>query len=412
METAGAAAFWLEAGLDLCALLLLPLLALVPHGLAPLAAFAGLCAAGLVLANRPVRVPPLLALPAVLSGGLLLWAAASAAWAIDPTRGLILDLRLVGLFLAGLALAAAAERVAAPWRMALCLCAGAVIGILLAGADLISGGGLTQHISVRGFRPARLDQLAIGLAILTLPASALLFARRPIAGLAAIILAAGTVLLLADASAKAALIAALPIAALAFWRPRPIAWVAAAVSVLFILTAPLTLPKLAGIPGLVAEADSFKNSGGHRLLVWSFVGDRVAERPLLGWGLDSSRAIPGGNQEARPGQNWLPLHPHDAPLQVWLELGLPGAALFAGLVALFWLRLGRLEAPRLYVAGAVGSLVAVLAPEFAAYGVWQEWWIGTLALALFLLLVMARAAEVAVATPTPPPQRGSPGAGR
>ncbi|HEX6442411.1 MAG TPA: O-antigen ligase family protein [Stellaceae bacterium] len=404
MERADAAAFWLEAGLDLCAFLLMPMLALVPHGAAPLAAFAGLCAAGLVM-TRGASLRPLFA-PAVLLGGLLLWGAVSAIGAIDPVRSLVLDLQLAGLFLAALALAAAAERIASPWRMALCLMAGAALGLMLAGYDLATDGGLTRLISVRGFRPARLDQIAIGLAILALPASAALFSRRKAAGAGTLIAAAGGVFLLDDASAKAALIAAVPVAAIAFWRPRGIARLAAALSVLFIVTAPLTLPKLASVPGLVAEADSFKISAGHRLLVWSFVGERIAERPFSGWGLDSSRAIPGGNVEARLGQNWLPLHPHDAALQVWLELGAPGAVLFAALVALFWLRLDRLGGPRLYAAAAAGALMATLAPEFAAYGVWQEWWIGTLALALFLVMVMARDAETSAATATPPRQRG------
>ena len=410
MERAGAVAFWLEAGLDLCAFLLMPILALVPHGVAPLAAFGGLCAAGLVAASGSLRFPALLT-PAAILLLLLVWGALSAIWAIEPGRSLLLDLRLAGVFLAGLALGAAAERLAAPWRTALCLLAGAALGLALAGYDLASAGGLTRLISVRGFRPARLDQIAIGLAILTLPMSALLFARRPTAGVTALIVAVGAVFLLDDVSAKAALIAAAPVAAVAFRRPRGVARFAAVISVLFVLTAPLTLPKLAGIPGSVAKADSFKISAGHRLLVWWFVGERVTERPLLGWGLDSSRAIPGGNVEARLGQNWLPLHPHDAALQVWLELGMPGAVLFAALVALFWVRIDRLGAPRLYAAAAAGALTAAAAPEFAAYGVWQEWWIGTLALALFLVMVMARAAEIA-AVPTLPRRRGWRDAGR
>jgi O-antigen ligase len=187
---------------------------------------------------------------------------------------------------------------------------------------------------------------------------------------------------------------------------------AAAISVIFVLTAPLTLANLARIPGLVVAADSFKSSAGHRLLIWSFVGERIAERPVLGWGLDASRAIPGGNTEARLGQNWLSLHPHDAPLQVWLELGVPGAVLLALLLGLFWLRLERLNGPWLYLAAAGGSLTAALAPVFAAYGVWQEWWIGTLALTLFLILVMGRAAATANPHATQPPRRGSPASDR
>src|SRR5205085_10311265 len=68
----GSTAAWCEAGLDFCALLLLPLLALVPHGLAPLAAFAGLCAAGLIATSRPCRLPRLLA-PAAILLSLLVW---------------------------------------------------------------------------------------------------------------------------------------------------------------------------------------------------------------------------------------------------------------------------------------------------------------------------------------------------
>src|SRR5207249_8420271 len=52
-------AVWPEIGLGICALLLPSLLALVPRGAAPLTAFAGLCAAGLVAATPPYRVAAL-----------------------------------------------------------------------------------------------------------------------------------------------------------------------------------------------------------------------------------------------------------------------------------------------------------------------------------------------------------------
>jgi O-antigen ligase len=165
------------------------------------------------------------------------------------------------------------------------------------------------------------------------------------------------------------------------------------------------------MPGLLAAADSLKGSAGHRLLIWSFVGDRVAERPFAGWGLDTARAIPGGKDEVRPGLSRLPLHPHNAALQLWLELGVPGAALFALFVGWLWLRLTSVSWPRIYVAAAGGSLTAALAAAFAAYGLWQEWWLGALGLALFLILVMARAAEPA-ADATPPPRRDWRGGGR
>src|SRR6266566_2296148 len=236
---------WCEAGLGICVLLLPPLLVLVPHGVAPLVGFAGLCAAGLVAASPPYRFAAL-RLPAAILAALLVWGVASAMWSLAPGRSLVLDARLAGLFAAGLALAAAASRVIAPRRFVTLLIAGIAIGLLLTGYDLVSEGGLSGLVSVRVFRMFRLNQIAVGLAILLLPLTAVL-------------------------------------------------------SVIGILTAPLTLPPLAQAPELLAAADALKGSAGHRLLIWSFVGDRIAERPFTGSGLDAARATHGGKEEVRPG---------------------------------------------------------------------------------------------------------------
>jgi O-antigen ligase len=203
---------------------------------------------------------------------------------------------------------------------------------------------------------------------------------------------AATVLALDGTAAKLALGLSLPVAALLYLQRGAVVRTLAALSILGILTAPLTLPRLAYLPAVFTTADAFKDSAGHRLLIWSFTGDRIAERPYFGWGLDASRSIPGGKAEIRPAQSWLPLHPHDSALQVWLELGAPGAALFALFVGLLWLRLGDAPWPRLYAAAAGGSLFAASVVAFSGWGIWQEWWLATLSLALFATIVMARAA--------------------
>jgi len=383
-----------EGGLDFCALALPPLLALVPHGAAPLVAFAGLCAAALTLARPPCRLQAL-RYPGMILAALVVWGGLSAAWSIDPWRSLVVDARLTGLFLAALALAAAASRVVAPRRLALFLAAGTAIAIALALLDLASTGGLSRYVSTRGFRGSRLNQIAVWLALLWLPLSALLICRgRTRLGLAAGIAMAATVFTLDGTAAKAALALSLPVAALLYLRRSAVARTLAALSMLGILTAPLTLPRLAHLPAVFTAADAFKDSAGHRLLIWSFAGDRISERPVLGWGLDASRSIPGGKDEIRPAQSWLPLHPHDSALQLWLELGAPGAALFALFAGLLWLRLGEAAWPRLYAAAAGGSLFAASAVAFSGWGIWQEWWLGTLSLALFATIVIARAANL------------------
>ena len=98
-----------------------------------------------------------------------------------------------------------------------------------------------------------------------------------------------------------------------------------------ILLMPFALgPVLArGVPagGLIPSA-------AHRLLIWDFVVERIAERPLLGWGMEASRTIPGHAASPPPAllerfgltgpavavwlpvAQMLPLHPHNGALQL------------------------------------------------------------------------------------------------
>jgi hypothetical protein len=66
--------------------------------------------------------------------------------------------------------------------------------------------------------------------------------------------------------------------------------------------------------------------------------------------------------------------------------------LFGLLGGWFWLAVGRTDWPRLYAAAACGSLATAFVASAGTYGVWQEWWQGTLAISLFMVLIMARVA--------------------
>jgi O-antigen ligase len=207
---------------------------------------------------------------------------------------------------------------------------------------------------------------------------------------------AAMIFALAGTSAKAALTAGLPLGLLLYLSRTRIAYAAAVVAVFVIISAPLTFARLDELPMLTQTADAIKLSAGHRLLIWSFVGDRIAEHPLTGWGLDSSRSIPGGQDLIRPGETWLPLHPHNTPLQLWLELGAEGAVLFALVVALAWHALASAPWSRAFGAAAGASLAIALIACVTTYGIWQEWWLGSLWFLLFGVLVMARVSPSAV----------------
>jgi hypothetical protein len=57
------------------------------------------------------------------------------------------------------------------------ICAGTAIAILVALLDLASAGGLSRYVSIRPFAAPRLNQIAVWLALLVLPAAALLELR-------------------------------------------------------------------------------------------------------------------------------------------------------------------------------------------------------------------------------------------
>ena len=127
----------------------------------------------------------------------------------------------------------------------------------------------------------------------------------------------------------------------------------------------------------------------HRTAIWQFVASHVIERPLLGWGLDASRELPGGDANITMvamyrgalvefNQQILPLHPHNMALQLWLETGAVGVMLFLALLTALLRRV--LAWPGRMVAVATAAVVTPLIVGMASYGLWQSWWLSCVAL--------------------------------
>ena len=111
------------------------------------------------------------------------------------------------------------------------------------------------------------------------------------------------------------------------WTPRIIAIKAA---VLF-LAAPVLVWAVRSLWDFSGIEAHLPLSWAIRMGYWSHAVDWIAQQPLRGWGLDASRMFAPGIQ----------LHPHDGPLQVWLELGLIGAVSGAAFWGLTLMRLSR-----------------------------------------------------------------------
>ena len=106
----------------------------------------------------------------------------------------------------------------------------------------------------------------------------------------------------------------------------------------------------------------------------SFVVEKIDEKPFKGWGMNASRFIPQEDRRLLPNMEIMPLHPHNAFLQVRLELGIPGAALVAILIGLFLAGVGRVN-DRFAGAVIAGAGVSYLTVAALSYGVWQNWWV-------------------------------------
>ncbi|MGE4219984.1 MAG: O-antigen ligase family protein [Alphaproteobacteria bacterium] len=351
-------------------------------------------------------------LAAILALSLL-----SAFWAVDPGRALDRGVRLIFELAAGLFLAICAGRIAAADRRpGLVL----LVGILAFGAifalDALSGAAISRASrTILGLRAppvaAELNQPETLLALLAWPAVVLLIARGY--RLAALGLCAGVLFALAHSTGGVGLLAfagGLAVAAIALAAPRLAAGLLAAALIASVTAGPWFLRGVDRVDTVTAElaatatahpgASSPLYGAAHRLYIWHFAASRIAEHPLRGWGLEASRAMPGGKQTAaaaigvadKPdmdpelkrylaGGEIMPLHPHNASLQILMELGYPGGLAWLALGLLLLWRAAALPVPRAVAASVLGMLGTALAVLHFSYGIWQSWWLAALFLA-------------------------------
>ena len=113
-----------------------------------------------------------------------------------------------------------------------------------------------------------------------------------------------------------------------------------------------------------------------RIEIWKRFGEAVWQNPLLGggFGVSPSFAKAQARLEGMPDDpsGIVLWHPHNAALQVWVELGAVGAALAGLISALLLIRITRL--PGEFMAVSLTLLAAVVAVSLVGHGAWQGWW--------------------------------------
>jgi O-antigen ligase len=398
--------------------LIAPLLAIYAAlGVAPLLAVSAVAilAISLYEKKRLLISEWRLALPLLL---LLLWGALSAFWAVSPAGAIKTEAQLVGIFIAGAIIIGSARRLSAAeaTRVQRMLVLSIAAALTIYCIEIVFDAPIEALI--RHTQP-ELEAIyspfnrGLALLVLVIPPAAIALRRSGRAAIGAAILLLGLIVVFAyfGMSIQIAVLAGIGAALLAAARPVIIRWLgvlAASLVIIAPLVAGLVITQRL-IETVVQQTDNV--SGPHRLVIWRFAAERIRERPVIGWGLDSARVIPGGKDrvplrmknedEARMVER-LPLHTHDFALQWWLELGLPGALLGAAFIALVFSAIAGMPVDRIDKAVLTGQATVALGIYGLGYGAWQSWWLATLVLAMAFSRVAAAVRAGVTAPETAP----------
>ncbi len=333
---------------------------------------------------------------AIVLALLAAWCACASLWGVEPLRSLTQAAIVATILAAGLTAFATSSLLDAPARAGIArwFLSGMSLALLLMLEEATLGYpllGAFKTAAAPGQEAIWFNRGAVALAILIWPATLCLW--REGLGRAALLAPPLLALMLAFFESQTALAALAAGGAVAAASLADKGRKAGRIAILAGGLAALVVTPLA-VREMHAQgwqqAEWLFASAQHRVEVWEFSTRKIAERPLLGWGFDASRHIgrTDGDDGGRPP---MPLHPHNAPLQIWLELGALGIVLAA---ALLWQLARRVEwLPPGQRPFAQALFAAMLMATCTSFGMWQSWWLALLVQAAFMPALLASPAD-------------------
>ena len=339
--------------------------------------------------NRTGIFASLPRVPVILIFALVAWSLVAVSWSPDPLKSFGSLGRVVGVTLCGLLLFASARKLVPSERGALkvVFAVAGVLFVILFSVELITSGSLTRALVMLWNDLTPWDSaLPNGAAILSRSSAALavffwlcawvIFNQYSMRwGILFVITVVINLLTQNMLASFVAFLSAAVIFAIVYAKPG---W---GCVVLFVALVVVNLGLAAVVSG-VFQADresaapfQTMSSWRERLSILEFVYQRVAERPVFGWGFDASRAI-GQDTPSGFGSNMaIPLHPHNLWAQVLLELGAVGFMLLIGFVVATLRLIAALHADRSMIAMVVAAITTYLLIGNISYGMWQNWWL-------------------------------------
>jgi O-antigen ligase len=352
---------------------------------------AALAAAGALFANvrRELGPQPLSGIEPLRLFYMLAITIAALAWL---SRGA--DLTALGeafvSVLAGAIVIASLERPLPRWLpVALAIAIGAS-GLWL--VTELEGGMLVRRLLGLRTHTFIFNRTVVTLTLLLWPALALLALAGRISGNKAYVYGCGALILIVGytviRSDSGAATFGLAIGLMAFVvahvAPRPALVLAGAGFLACLMLAPGMGTIANGIMPPKMHEQLASSHSRDRVEIWQSFGAAIshatAKEVLLGQGFGTSaRMADMPIADAVPTERRVLLgvgHPHNAYLQIWVELGLTGALVASGLLFLvlrsLWHLPTSLMAPRLALLASAGVIALV------GHGAWQGWWIAAL----------------------------------
>ncbi len=373
-------------------------------GLSSSVGFIGLLTLPLLAAPgwRAVRAAPL---ALALSAAAIAWFCITHAWSVHPRADEVYKLALltplyIAAVYAGVRMGEGEARFARPVLLAGALGLAAFFAIeALAGLPIaVAFQGwlhdVTDPVGALGVAMRRLSRGATAFIMLAGPTGLWFWLKGGYANRAAALFLLAASIAAATGFGVAANVAGLAfglvVMAFALRWPRAALQTLLAGTALFILASPVIMGAfVAAFPESVAER--LPISWHWRLEIWAFAVERIAEKPVLGHGLDSGRTLSEVVMLRGMEIERMPIHAHHAGLHIWMETGAIGAVLAAAALMALARSAGRaaLNAP---LSAALSFSGAVwLASVMLGYGVWQEWHHGALAFAFGSAFILLRA---------------------
>jgi exopolysaccharide production protein ExoQ len=340
--------------------------------------------------------------PATWAGAALaILMAISVSWGHNPAASARQLMQFALTSLCALALCAVFPLVAdrrrlAWWVLAAALTAAVVIVDIKSGLNLrkITGGRETDYSYNRAI---------VTVVVLLWPLLALIAAERRLLFALPLVVIPAAVYVGESQTAVLGLLIGLAVFPIAWLMPRLTRWLGLATVLAVLAISPFVGTVAKNMLGEKFHKTFEASHSGDRVDIWLSFEAAARKRPFLGNGFGSSLNL----QKAAVAREIAPervtllgaSHPHNAFLQLWVELGAAGALLAAALFVHAFRWIGRAD-PQLqpYLLTWIAVVCGI---ALVSHGAWQAWWIAAIGASAAGFAALQREKLTQTASPKP-----------